>query len=48
MARVIESKTREMKYLAESSNEVETLSVQVKLLNDKIKKISGENESLFG
>lgn len=48
MARVIEAKTKENRYLAESSNEVEGLSAQVKVLNDKLRKITGENENLFG
>jgi SMC interacting uncharacterized protein involved in chromosome segregation len=41
MAKIIENKTKENRYLAESSNEVEGLSTQVKMLNDKIRKITG-------
>ena len=43
MARVIENKTKENRNLLENTHEVDNLSVQVKSLNDKIRKLTGEN-----
>lgn len=41
MIRVIDNKTKENRNLLENTHEVETLSVQVKSLNEKIRKITG-------
>ena len=41
MIKVIENKTKENRFLSESSHEVETLTMQVKSLNERVRKITG-------
>lgn len=44
---VIDKKNAEIKGLREGEIEAEGLARQVKQLNDQLKRISGENESLY-
>jgi len=43
MARLIENKTKENRSLAENSLETENLNLQIRSLNEKIRKLTGEN-----
>ena len=45
---MIEQKNRELRDFSQSSVEVESLSQQLRGMNDHVKRLKGENEGLFG
>lgn len=43
MVKVIDNKTKENRFLVESSHEAENLTIQIKTLSERVRKITGEN-----
>ena len=47
LAKMVESKNKEVRNLSETTMEMDQLSYQVKNLNEQIRRVSGENEGLY-